>query len=824
MLVRFLRRTQIAGTAYDTSSGEVDVDVDIADELVRAGNAVIVGPGDDHYVTANIDAVTGGISLVSGGDTVLSLLDGEIYSESPSDTSIFRWVAGDASNTQALSISGSFSSHPIDARRMRMSDATLQVIVAGSGTVKATVYGSADGVTNWVSMGDLLTGMVVGTGSYILRLNDSALTDWKYYKFVFTETGGAATATVKAAIYADDISAESTTATVSSVVYAIGDETAGVSIAASGAQGSIFVDSRKTRRQSGVIRVVISGAGTAKLTVYGSGSGLSDWHNLGDLITGMTAGSHSIAMSDASIAYFPYYRFIVTETGGASAVVATVFVSQKISDTYSDLPRVLVLSDSEWVTGASLGTYDDAIVDAVALLSNLGYSVDVRAVSDVTTTLFDSIGRAYEFVYIPALFDGFGWSTWTSGSGYAIGKALKGGTPIPVFVASISATSQVKVLAALGADTQEAASYRKIKWRNSYWYTYSGAYDVVQQGHMSNLSTFITKPDGTKSIAWKFQGASGWVYACAGANYGGDGSLIVHMLAEAVIDGVIDAPPKRLPVVIDLDDTPDTNNGVMTISDLDRAYSAMQRMSMPSAFGIQANHLDTVSSQMAEWVRARTADRGGLLYPIVHAGNWYWNAESKASADALFRADVAACIAKGLKVGDNAEQTDAWGYMYFNNNAFNDESMQLGSPERTMPSSPLNTLITSGYGWKVARAYTIGGAYNTNPIPATSRPSSGKTWHRGILVVGSFTGMSYADTTLDPDDGGTGTTKFSNQCSRIFAWSGAYRSPTYMHGSNLYQTGGNAPGSVFLELLADNYEAGLDSIVQFVHGSDLADI
>lgn len=74
MLVRFLRRTQIAGTAYDASSGEVDVDVDIADELVRAGNAVIVGPGDDHYVTANIDAVTGGISLSSGG-SVLPYVD-----------------------------------------------------------------------------------------------------------------------------------------------------------------------------------------------------------------------------------------------------------------------------------------------------------------------------------------------------------------------------------------------------------------------------------------------------------------------------------------------------------------------------------------------------------------------------------------------------------------------------------------------------------------------------------------------------------------------------------------------------------------------------
>lgn len=75
MLVRFLRRTQIAGTAYDASSGEVDVDVDIADELVRAGNAVIVGPGDDHYVTANIDAVTGGIKSFSvGGATVPSVI------------------------------------------------------------------------------------------------------------------------------------------------------------------------------------------------------------------------------------------------------------------------------------------------------------------------------------------------------------------------------------------------------------------------------------------------------------------------------------------------------------------------------------------------------------------------------------------------------------------------------------------------------------------------------------------------------------------------------------------------------------------------------
>ena len=125
---------------------------------------------------------------------------------------------------------------------------------------------------------------------------------------------------------------------------------------------------------------------------------------------------------------------------------------------------------------------------------------------------------------------------------------------------------------------------------------------------MTNLSTFITKPDDTKSIAWKFKGASGWVYACAGANYGGDGSFIIHMLAEAVIDGVVDAPPKKLPVVIDLDDTPDTYAGAMTIADLDRAYSAMSRLSMPCTFGIQADNLATVSADMARWVRDRTVD------------------------------------------------------------------------------------------------------------------------------------------------------------------------------------------------------------------------
>lgn len=782
---------------------------------------------DASLVTATTNPVTGRIEGEVEGIEFSLMTPEEVASATAivNSSTNYRWVAGDASNTQALSASGAFTSHPVDARRFRISDATLQVIIAGSGTVKLTVYGSTDGITNWVSMGDRLTGMVAGVGSYILRLDDSALTDWPFYKFIFTETGGISTATIKAAIYADDVVAERIPAVGSSIVYAIGDETTGVSISASGSQESMFVDCRAARRQLGAIKVLISGSGTAKLTVYGSGNGLSNWHNLGDRITGMTAGPHYLAMNDGNMAYFPYYRFVVTETGGASAVVATVFVVQKVSAQDAARRRVLVLSDSEWMNGVNwTSTYDDAVSDAVVLLSELGYSVDVKAVSDVTTTLFDSVGRCYEFVYIPAIFDGFGWTTWTSGSGKAIGKVLKGATPIPVFVAGVSAASEAKIVAALGAGTKEASAYRKIKWRGKYWYGKTGAYDLVQQPHMTNLSTFITKPDDTKSIAWKFKGASGWVYACAGENYGGDGSFIIHMLAEAVIDGVVDAPPKKLPVVIDLDDTPDTYNGAMTVADLDRAYAAMQRMSMPSTFGIQADNLGTVSSDMAAWVRSRTVDRGGLLYPIVHAGNWFWNASTKAVADTKYRADIAAVVAKGIRVGATDAQTDAWGYMYFNNNAFNEESIQLGSPERSMASSPLNDGIISGYGWRVARAFTIGGAFNTNPIPATSRPAKGKTWHRGVLIVGSFTSLGASDLTLDPDDGATGTNKFSNQCSRIFSWAAAYRSPLYMHGSNLYQTSGNAPGTVWLELLADNYEAGLSHVIEFVHGSKLANI
>lgn len=127
-----------------------------------------------------------------------------VYSIVPQapDVSYLTWAFGDDSTTVSIAASGNSSSPAIDARKFRRSDGTFNVILTGTGTGKLTVFGSRDGISNLHNFGDLITGMVVGVGSYILKLDNASMAYFPYLTFVITETGGANGITVKAFVVA----------------------------------------------------------------------------------------------------------------------------------------------------------------------------------------------------------------------------------------------------------------------------------------------------------------------------------------------------------------------------------------------------------------------------------------------------------------------------------------------------------------------------------------------------------------------------------------------------------------------------------------------
>jgi hypothetical protein len=73
------------------------------------------------------------------------------------------------------------------------------------------------------------------------------------------------------------------------------------------------------------------------------------------------------------------------------------------------------------------------------------------------------------------------------------------------------------------------------------------------------------------------------------------------------------------------------------------------------------------------------------------------------------------------------------------------------------------------------------------------------------------------------DDGATGTVMISLQTMRTFRYTFGFGMPFYIHGSNCYDAhdGGDAPGTRWIEILANMYEAGLHHCVDFVHGAEL---
>ena len=116
--------------------------------------------------------------------------------------------------------------------------------------------------------------------------------------------------------------------------WILGDDSNTVTIAASGSQASPAIDMTGYDMTHSTLEVVVGGTGTGKVNIQGSRDGVSDLVDLGDRITGMVAGSspYHLRLDDTNLAYFPFYVFTFTETGGANAVTIKAIVMGQSND------------------------------------------------------------------------------------------------------------------------------------------------------------------------------------------------------------------------------------------------------------------------------------------------------------------------------------------------------------------------------------------------------------------------------------------------------------------------------------------------------------
>lgn len=112
-------------------------------------------------------------------------------------------------------------------------------------------------------------------------------------------------------------------------VFAVGDPSTAIAVAAAGSYTSVPVDMSKFDFGHGSIQIIVTGTGTCKLAVSVSRDGVSDLTSLGDIKTAMVAGSYIVSLRDAALRYGNFYHMVITETGGTAAVNVKALVMAK---------------------------------------------------------------------------------------------------------------------------------------------------------------------------------------------------------------------------------------------------------------------------------------------------------------------------------------------------------------------------------------------------------------------------------------------------------------------------------------------------------------
>jgi hypothetical protein len=762
--------------------------------------------------------------VTDAGGNVIGLVDpkGGIVDFYPTSnaTPLFRWVAGDAGSVISVATSTPVTTDAVDVSLVK--DGSLFIVNSG-GTLSVTYAVSEDGIS-WSATAPLTSGL--GAATYASLLSAIKL-ESGFFRLTFSASG--ATCSVKSFFCATSATSSLDTRQIKRAVF--GDGAANVAMSASSAITSPPIDLTACVRDKSVLRVIVA-SGTVKVSASVSRDGINEMYSLGDLQTGMTAGSYAINLS--SLAQYGHFVTVtVTETAAAAASV-NGFALLSVADEHSssgNIRRAAVIGPMMAYSGAEWATnYAAPTMASYAMLKRMGYDAEILPLYD-SSPILDSGDKTHDLFVWPATAHAGLWSTWTSGSGKPIGRLVKGGTAIPLICLGVTSNNNATLLANIGAGDRDTETYRKIVFSSdsASWYVpNAGTYQVTQQAHMSDFRTIATDSALAGKIAWSYRGSAGRVYVAAGFNGANDCNMLPLILGEAVSDGVIDAPPRKVKVVLDIDDMPACEGGavgIMTLSDLSSVYTELQAMQMPCTFGIRVEDITAGRQQSAisAFVSQRSVLAGGLIYPIVHNGNWFWKDGTKAVKHAAYTSDISVARGSGISVGSDANQLNAYGYTYFNNNAFDEETTQLGQPGSSASASTDNRTRSAGYGWRVIRADGIGGL-NTETI---GEPSSvfGVTLHRGIRIVASHVHISASDKSVDFDDGSTGTAKAALQCARFFHYSLCYGMPFYFHGQNCFDghDGGNAPGTLWLRLLSGMWTKRLSNVMQFVHGSALRD-
>ena len=726
-----------------------------------------------------------------------------------------RWVAGDHTTGASVAVGTPVTTYADDLQGL--SDGSVVFVTTG-GTLAIEAQASDDGVA-WSSIGVL--GTALAAGSYAYRLD--TMPRARFVRYILTASGS--TCTVRA--YSMWTTAHTRMPTRQVRRGVIGDGSVNVALSASGTLTSPPIDLRFAVRSQCYVRIVVA-SGTVKVSGQLSRDGRTDLLSLGDIATGLTAGIHTIQLGSLA-QYGHFLTLTVAETAAAAASVQAT-ASLALADVFASTPgrKVAVVAPRQGFEGANwTNNYNSATMSIYSMLERMGYDVELLPLDD-GSTIFDDGALRYEFAVMPYTTHGGLWTTWTSGAGKPVSRLCKGETAIPFFAVGVNSNNNAVLAANIGAGACDAAASRKLNWRGAIWYQpLVSAYTVQQQPHMSQYAVWQTDSGGG-TTGWLFKGNRGWVYVSSGFNHPGDCNALPMMLAEAIVRGHISAPPRKIAAVVDVDDMPACDGGAtgtMTLADLDRVYAALQTMQMPNSFGIRPEDITggRQSQPLSQWVSARTADRGGLLYPIVHNGNWFWKDGTKAVKDAAYRADIATVTGVGIRVGTDSEQKNAWGYTYANNNAWDEEAHQLGQPGADYTASVDGFTVRSGYGWRVCRLDNLGG----NNSESIGEPAEvhAQTWYRGTRLVASHIHIGAATKALNFDDAGAGQAAIALQCARLIRYTYCYGMPFYIHGQNCFDghDSGDAPGTRWLELLAGLHSAGLSNVVQYVHGASLAD-
>lgn len=469
-----------------------------------------------------------------------------------------------------------------------------------------------------------------------------------------------------------------------------------------------------------------------------------------------------------------------------------------------DMPhyRALVGVDSDEAGDSIVGKQ---IRNVEALLLKMGYEVDIQFLIEGSTWLaeFERVDWGYDFI---VFFKGtFGWNASDVGQVILTGEAI-----IPTFCMGLSLTDTNSTIRSIGVNRVATASNKVVTHkRHSTQFKYvvnTFQYEVAPT--RVNDITILTEVDDPAASTYtvfnqaKLKGTNTTVYVDVGS---GSSANFPMLYQEALNDGLVPRPRYRLQGAFDIDDYPDSTN---TLADLEATYAIQEQFNLPITYGIisDTGSIGNVDQSLYDFIAARQPNKGGLIYPIDHAGSDFWDS-AYATIESNYQTSLTNMRSVGLRCGDNAPLYDnSWGYRFFNNNAVNGDGARIAEKYNFGVLRLANGIKSSGVTDK-----WLG-------TPTTTNNLAGHVFsiHRGMLLCGSGSFMGTGDISLDIT---TDASTFAPSLNHWFLSLSDLLIP-FVHGSNFYDAhdSGNAPGNVLLRQIG-HCSQWMKDIVDFVHPS-----